>query len=165
MYHAVVSSSLDSDRLDYIIRDRYMTGVGAGAIDLEWMMDNVRVALIDFSPRRRRRISPRIVSTVFVWGTRRVTPPRISCFARYRLYANVYFHKATRGFEQLISAFFRHLARTARETGRVDGLACEHPLVRFFVSEQEEVRELPRAGSTPSYGARSCHGKVGRATS
>jgi HD superfamily phosphohydrolase len=35
MYHAVVSSSFDADRLDYLIRDRYMTGVGAGAIDLE----------------------------------------------------------------------------------------------------------------------------------
>jgi HD superfamily phosphohydrolase len=50
MYHAVVSSSFDADRLDYVERDRYMTGVGAGAIDCEWLMDNVRVAEIDVSP-------------------------------------------------------------------------------------------------------------------
>ena len=50
MYHAVVSSSFDADRLDYLERDRYMTGVGAGAIDIEWLMDNVRVAEIDMSP-------------------------------------------------------------------------------------------------------------------
>ena len=50
MYHAVVSSSFDADRLDYVQRDRYMTGVGAGAIDCEWLMDNVRVAEIYVSP-------------------------------------------------------------------------------------------------------------------
>jgi len=50
MYHAVVSSSFDADRLDYLVRDRYMTGTGAGAIDLDWLMDNVRVEEIDFSP-------------------------------------------------------------------------------------------------------------------
>jgi HD superfamily phosphohydrolase len=50
MYHAIVSSSFDADRLDYIQRDRYMSGVGTGAIDLEWLMDNVRVAEIDLSP-------------------------------------------------------------------------------------------------------------------
>ncbi|MEQ1868067.1 MAG: HD domain-containing protein [Micropepsaceae bacterium] len=50
MYHAIVSSSFDADRLDYLMRDRYMTGTSAGAIDLGWLMDNVRVAQIDVSP-------------------------------------------------------------------------------------------------------------------
>src|SRR5258708_26605962 len=50
MYHAVVSSSFDADRLDYLVRDRYMTGTGAGAIDLDWLMDNIRVAQINFAP-------------------------------------------------------------------------------------------------------------------
>lgn len=49
MYHSVVSSSFDADRLDYLQRDRYMTGTGAGAIDIGWLMDNVRVAEIDVS--------------------------------------------------------------------------------------------------------------------
>jgi len=29
VFHAVVSSSFDADRLDYVLRDRYMTGAGA----------------------------------------------------------------------------------------------------------------------------------------
>jgi len=51
--------SFDADRLDYVERDRYMTAVGAGAIDCEWLMDNVRVAEIDVSPagdNGRRRL-------------------------------------------------------------------------------------------------------------
>lgn len=43
LYSSVVSSSFDSDRLDYLRRDRMMTGSGAGAIDFEWLLDNLRV--------------------------------------------------------------------------------------------------------------------------
>jgi HD superfamily phosphohydrolase len=43
LYSAVVSSSFDADRLDYLRRDRMMTGSGAGAIDFEWLLDNLRV--------------------------------------------------------------------------------------------------------------------------
>ncbi len=35
IYHAVVSSSFDADRLDYLRRDRLMTGTGAGAVDFD----------------------------------------------------------------------------------------------------------------------------------
>jgi uncharacterized protein len=43
IYYAVVSSSFDADRLDYLRRDRLMTGTGAGAIDFDWLMEHVRV--------------------------------------------------------------------------------------------------------------------------
>ena len=43
IYHAIVSSSFDADRLDYLRRDRLMTGTGAGAIDFDWLMEHVRV--------------------------------------------------------------------------------------------------------------------------
>jgi hypothetical protein len=43
IYHAIVSSSLDADRLDYLRRDRLMTGTGAGAIDFDWLLDNLRI--------------------------------------------------------------------------------------------------------------------------
>jgi uncharacterized protein len=39
IYHAVISSSFDADRLDYLVRDRYMTGTGTGAIDVDWLID------------------------------------------------------------------------------------------------------------------------------
>ncbi len=42
IYHAVVSSSFDADRLDYLRRDRLMTGTGAGAIDFDWLMEHIR---------------------------------------------------------------------------------------------------------------------------
>jgi len=47
IYHAVVSSSFDADRLDYLRRDRLMTGTGAGAIDFDWLMEQLRVADVE----------------------------------------------------------------------------------------------------------------------
>ena len=44
IYHAVVSSSFDADRLDYLRGDRLTIGTGAGAIDFDWLMEHVRVA-------------------------------------------------------------------------------------------------------------------------
>lgn len=46
IYHSVVSSSFDADRLDYLRRDRLMTGTGAGAIDFDWLMEHVRVGKV-----------------------------------------------------------------------------------------------------------------------
>ncbi len=48
IYHAIVSSSFDADRLDYLRRDRLMTGSGAGAIDFDWLLENLRIETIDF---------------------------------------------------------------------------------------------------------------------
>ena len=46
IWHAVVSSSFDADRLDYLIRDRYMTGAKAGSIDAEWLIDNLQTFFV-----------------------------------------------------------------------------------------------------------------------
>ena len=43
IYGAIVSSQFDADRLDYIQRDRLMTGVEFGHIDLDWLIDCLEV--------------------------------------------------------------------------------------------------------------------------
>jgi HD superfamily phosphohydrolase len=51
IYHAVVSSSFDADRLDYLRRDRYMTGTETGRIDHDWLIDNLATHDIRVSGR------------------------------------------------------------------------------------------------------------------
>jgi len=138
MYHAIVSSSFDADRLDYVQRDRYMTGVGTGAIDLEWLMDNVRVADIDISPPGDNGADAAYRhSFCLLYKAREAAEDFL--LARYRLYTNVYFHKTTRGFEQLVSALFQLIAESI-EAGKVlQGLVADHPLVRFFSKDGETI--------------------------
>ena len=44
LYDAVVSSQFDADRLDYMQRDRLMSGVQSSGIDLVWLLANLEVA-------------------------------------------------------------------------------------------------------------------------
>jgi HD superfamily phosphohydrolase len=152
MYHAVISSSFDADRLDYVQRDRYMTGVGTGAIDLEWLMDNVRVAEIDVSPAGDNGTDAAYRhSFCLLYKAREAAEDFL--LARYRLYTNVYFHKTTRGFEQLVSALFQLIAESV-EAGKVlAGLIADHPLVRFFSTDGETIENYKALDDFVVWGA------------
>jgi uncharacterized protein len=152
MYHAVVSSSFDADRLDYLVRDRYMTGTGAGAIDLDWLMDNVRVAEIDFSPADGDGSDP-IYEHSFCLEHKARDAAEDFLLARYRLYTNVYFHKTTRGIEQMVSAFFRFIAREISAGGKVAGLPDDSPLVRFFSKDGDVITNYRDLDDTVVWGA------------
>ena len=152
MYHAVVSSSFDADRLDYLVRDRYMTGTGAGAIDMDWLMDNVRVAAIDFSPADADGIDP-VYEHSFCLEHKARDAAEDFLLARYRLFTNVYLHKTTRGIEQMVSAFFRFIAREVQTRKSIAGLADDHPLVRFFSSGGDVVANYKMLDDTVVWGA------------
>ncbi len=48
----IVSSQLDADRLDYLLRDSHFCGVSFGEIDLEWLINKlVRIEDLETSPR------------------------------------------------------------------------------------------------------------------
>ncbi len=48
----IVSSQLDADRLDYLLRDSHFCGVSFGEIDLEWILNKlVRIEDLETSPR------------------------------------------------------------------------------------------------------------------
>ena len=94
----LVSSQLDADRLDYLMRDSYFTGVVYGKIELH-----------------------RIANTLEVWhddanypfkGTAVISPKGIGAvenyiLGRHLMYGGVYFHKMVRGMESLLSGVFR----------------------------------------------------------
>lgn len=152
MYHAVVSSSFDADRLDYLQRDRYMAGVESGAIDLEWLMDNVRVAEIDVSAPGDEAEAAYRHSFCLLYKAREAAEDFL--LARYRLYTNVYFHKTTRGIEQLLAALFRLIAEASEESGKsLQGLEPDHSLVRFFTPGGDTLPNYIALDDTVVWGA------------
>jgi HD superfamily phosphohydrolase len=46
LYNAVVSSQFDADRLDYMQRDRLMTGVESSGIDVTWLLANLEIGSV-----------------------------------------------------------------------------------------------------------------------
>ncbi len=141
IYHAVVSSSFDADRLDYLRRDKLMTGTGAGAIDFDWLIDNIRVAEIEMDAPDEAPTESRKVST-FCLTAKALPAAEQFLLARYTLHQQVYFHKATRCAEHMIGKLLRALSRYAalgKNSESHTGLKKSNPLICFFSKNGETV--------------------------
>lgn len=134
IYHAVVSSAFDADRLDYLRRDRLMTGTGAGAIDFDWLMEQVRVRKIEIEAPDADGDEDRALVPTFCFDPKALPAAEQFLLARYTLHEQVYFHKTTRCVEQMIAKLLRGVSRHAekRSTVKQTGLDESHPLIRFF---------------------------------
>jgi len=152
IYHAIVSSSFDAYRLDYLRRDRLRTGSAAGAIDFDWLLENLRIETIDFeAPAGEEPAIPRVT---FCLAAKAVEAAEAFLLARFHLYTQVYLHKATRGIEQMLAALLRTVATAISESrfGEI-AIAPEHPLARFFASNGEDTRAYAALDDTVIWGA------------
>jgi uncharacterized protein len=133
IYSALVSSQFDADRLDYMRRDRLMTGSQHAGIDFEWLIENLEVAEVEHSVGDTR-LDP--VQT-FVLGRKAIFAAEAYVLGLFQLYPTVYLHKATRGAEKI---YVELLARTFTlvKKGLIEktGLPATHPLVKFALSPE-----------------------------
>jgi hypothetical protein len=88
----VVSSQLDADRFDYLLRDSYATGTDYGRYDLDWLLLQLR---LDSAHAR-----------LFV-GRKAMDAAEAYVFARYHMYRSVYFHKTVRAAEVMVRLALR----------------------------------------------------------
>lgn len=142
IYHAVVSSSFDADRLDYLRRDKLMTGTGAGGIDVDWLVENIRVAPIALDAPDGDEASPRRVPT-FCLDRKALPAAEQFLLARYTLHEQVYFHKTTRCAEAMFGRLLAAVAAAASDAADAPartGLPSGHPLLRFFAKGGETVK-------------------------
>ncbi len=94
--HEIVSSQMDADRMDYILRDAHMTGVNYGSYDLKWILEHLTVA--EFNGRYRLVIEKKAIDAVEQYLT-----------ARFYMYRNVYEHKKSRIFEIMLQALIKEV--------------------------------------------------------
>jgi uncharacterized protein len=103
LYGAVVSSQFDADRLDYMQRDRMMTGVQSSGVDPTWLLANLEIAEV---PTGADEKGAGTVETL-VLGPKAAQTAESYVLALFHLYPNDYLHKATRGAEVLFQALMR----------------------------------------------------------
>lgn len=92
LLNQIVSGQLDADRMDYLLRDAYMSGTSYGKFDLERILRTIRVK------------EDRLV--VKESGMHSVED---YIMARYHMYWQVYFHPVARSFEALLSLIFKRM--------------------------------------------------------
>ncbi|MDN6639155.1 MAG: HD domain-containing protein [Tetragenococcus sp.] len=90
----MISSQIDADRMDYLLRDAYFTGTKYGTFDLTRILRMIRPCKsgIVFSMDGMHAVEDYIVS-------------------RYQMYIQVYFHPSSRGMEVILE----HLLNRAHE--------------------------------------------------
>ncbi|WP_046174620.1 HD domain-containing protein [Domibacillus indicus] len=96
---SLISSQIDADRMDYLQRDAYYTGVSYGHFDMERIL---------------RVIRPREEQAVFKLSGMHAVEDYI--MSRYQMYWQVYFHPVTRSAEVLLSKTL-HRAKVLYEQG------------------------------------------------
>lgn len=97
-YCDILSSQLDADRFDYLLRDNLMTGSGYGDYDLNWLLH----ALIVDEQTDRLAVQGKGVSAVEAYLQ-----------SRYHMYRNVYFHKVVRSAEGMVKLALQRAKRLA----------------------------------------------------
>lgn len=81
----LISSQIDADRMDYLLRDAYFTGAVYGQFDLTWIL---------------RVIVPTENGIAFKYSGMHAVEDYI--VSRYQMYMQVYFHAASRSMEVLL---------------------------------------------------------------
>lgn len=128
IYAAIVTSQFDADRLDYMRRDRMMTGTQSSAIDFEWLLANLQVKRVPLD-QDGEKVGE--VETLVV-GQKAVLAAEAYVVGLFQLYPTIYFHKATRSAEKIFSALLMRVFELVIDGHVLDtGLPESHPIVRF----------------------------------
>jgi len=103
----LVSSQLDADRQDYILRDGLATGVKIGVYDFERIQTMLATFRTTTEGGERTRLAVNYRAREAVEGY---------LMARFHMYKQVYLHKTVRAAEKMLEALLRR-AETLRERG------------------------------------------------
>lgn len=104
----IISSQLDADRLDYLLRDSYMTGVAYGRYDLDWLLEVMELGRL---PNNGKELTLCI-------NRRKFHAAEQFVIGRHLMYQQVYFHKTVRSAERMIKLIFERLTELAK-SGKV----------------------------------------------
>jgi uncharacterized protein len=124
----LVSSQLDVDRMDYLLRDSLMTGAKYGIYDLEWIIN----ALAIDEAADRIYVEARGVYAVEEYLQ-----------ARYYMFRQVYFHRTLRSAEAVLRSIIRRALKLfdeGQEVWHAAGTAFEKILRREQLSITEHLQ-------------------------
>ncbi len=116
----ILSSQLDADRLDYLLRDNLMTGSQYGNYDLRWLLQAMT-------------IEPQSNRLAITW--KGVSAVEAYLQARYHMYRNVYFHKVVRAGEGMVKLALQRARRMAVQD-RLDWPRRDDPVHKMLLGQQ-----------------------------
>lgn len=115
---SLISSQIDADRMDYLLRDAYFTGVSYGQFDIERILRVMRPGddQIVIKQSGMHAVEDYIMS-------------------RYQMYWQIYFHPVTRSAEVILSKILHRAKRLFEE-----GYHFQHDPIHFYSLFKEDIR-------------------------
>lgn len=123
----LVSSQLDVDRMDYLLRDSLMTGAKYGIFDLEWIIKSIEINEAD--------------DHIYV-SARGIYAVEDYLQARYYMFRQVYFHRTLRVAEAILRLILRRALELYSAVGSIwfqKGTAFEKILQGNTLSLKEHL--------------------------
>ena len=121
----LVSSQLDIDRMDYLLRDSLMTGAKYGIYDLEWIIKSLEID----EANDRLYVSARGIYAVEDYLQ-----------ARYYMFRQVYFHRTLRSAEAVLRSLVRR-ALQLFQNGKFVWFAENTPFEKILKGEKLSLTE------------------------
>lgn len=122
----LISSQIDADRMDYLLRDAYNTGATYGEFDLSRISQLMRpyVNGIAFEEKGMYAIEDYVIS-------------------RYQMYVQVYFHPVSRAFEVLLQHLLMRAKQLFNQTSAETRIAKDFvfPALRSLFSGQVSLKD------------------------
>lgn len=146
----LLSSQLDADRMDYLMRDSLFTGLQHGRIDMHRIASTVRLWSGD---------RPKGMGGTVVVDAKGIEPVASYILARYFMYKGVYQHKTIRCAEAMLAKAFDRAAKLTRTRSCIPGIsgrmnpstilplddhACHGMLREWAVSRDPVLSDLSR---------------------
>jgi len=93
LLRALVSGELDADRMDYLLRDSFYTGVNYGRYDLDWIINNLNPAM---KAGRAYLALSRAAAFAF----------EDFLLSRYHMFVSVYLHHTSVNFDYMLRRYY-----------------------------------------------------------
>jgi HD superfamily phosphohydrolase len=122
----ILSSQLDADRFDYLLRDNHMTGSRYGDYDLTWLLH----ALTTDADGQRLAVTWKGISAAESYIQ-----------SRYHMYRNVYFHKTSRSGEGMLKLALQRAKRLAVQD-RLPWPPRDHGVYKALLGQRLTIEEF-----------------------
>lgn len=129
-FHQLVSSQLDMDRLDYLRRDSFYTGVVEGEVGVQRIIKTMRV-----HPLKGGSRSQIVVESKGIYAVENFI------ISRRLMYWQVYLHKTVLAGDQLLGSLFRRVRHLLEQGGGEVERVCS-PALLFFLKNEVSGRDL-----------------------
>lgn len=125
----IISSQLDADRMDYLLRDSYFTGVSYGEFDLHRILRTLK-----------------LMDDQLVMKESGIHAVEDYIMARYQMYWQVYLHPTSRSFEVILQALFKRMSECMKtDPSLLDDVAFFKPFLQGEDITLEAHYELDEA--------------------